>query len=167
MPRPQKLKAKQRAFLKAYEVSLSIRKASEVSKVDRGQCARWRKESEDFDEAFLLTEESAIELIEEEARRRAVDGVKRQRFGPRGTPIRDEETGELIYERVYSDKLLLALLKRHRPQEYSDNHNVTANGVLGVAPLGDAIQQIHQDPEYLEFLRQKAIKEAPKVEVVN
>jgi len=54
--------------------------------------------------------------LEEEAIRRARDGVRRMKFNPKtGEPYIDPETGKPYLEHEYSDNLMLALLKRHFP----------------------------------------------------
>ena len=54
----------------------------------------------------------ATDILEREARRRAVEGVVHYVRGP---------DGELLEERRYSDSLLLALLKAHRPGHFRED----------------------------------------------
>ena len=69
-----------------------------------------RKEDPVFAAAWDEAEEKAADVLEAEARRRAVLGVPK----PLGKVVRDDD-GQPIAIRRYSDTLLLALLRAHRP----------------------------------------------------
>jgi hypothetical protein len=63
----------------------------------------------------------AVEFMEAEARRRAVDGTLRPVY----------QGGELVgHVREYSDVLLIFLLKAHRPEKYRDRAAVEHTGVV-------------------------------------
>lgn len=78
--------------------------------------------------------ESAADLLEEEARRRAYDGVRRLKFDRGkmitipmedldGAPILDENSKPIMVpyvEHEYSDTLMMFLLKGARPERYRD-----------------------------------------------
>jgi len=76
---------------------------------------RARKDDPKFDEAVLDSIEQGYDMIEEEARRRAVDGVLEPVY------YKGEEVGNV---RKYSDALLTMLLKGYRPKKF--NRGVTA-----------------------------------------
>src|SRR5262245_47497044 len=63
--------------------------------------------------------EEAADHLQAEARRRAVDGVKKLKFY-NGRPVIDPATGQQYYEHEYSDSLLMALLRGLRPHIFGD-----------------------------------------------
>jgi hypothetical protein len=67
-------------------------------------------------------------MLEDEAVRRAVDGVRKPIFY-KGKPIRI--CGEIVYETEYSDTLLIQLLKAYYPEKFGDKPQVQVwNGDL-------------------------------------
>jgi hypothetical protein len=84
------------------------------------------------DPAFKAAWDEAIEIatdaLEQEARRRALDGWEEPVF------YRGEEVGRM---RAYSDRLLELLLKAHRPDKYKDTVRQEVTGANGqaLAPL--------------------------------
>ena len=76
-----------------------------------------RKSDAEFRSAFENSLAAGALLLEEEAIRRARDGVRRIKFNTKtGEPFIDPETNLPYVEHEYSDNLLLALLKRHFPE---------------------------------------------------
>ena len=73
----------------------------------------------------------ATEVLEAEARRRAVTGVRRLKFD-KGQAIIDPETGEPYVELDYSDVLLIFLLKARAPEKYRENQNGQQQGAQPV-----------------------------------
>lgn len=151
------------AFLAAYEVNLNISDSCKIAGVDRRRFYEWRDNNERFRQDWQMAHENGVERLEREAYRRAVEGLERKRFKPNGDPVIDPDTGEHYIERQYSDRILLALLRRHKPNVYGD---VAADGGMIVhhhSGAGASAQQVletmQKDPDYLEFLRQKALKE--------
>ena len=76
-----------------------------------------RKNDELFDQGVRNAIDEGYDLIEEEARRRAVDGVLEPVF------YRGEEVGKI---RRYSDQLLITLLKGYKPKKFNPGVKVTA-----------------------------------------
>ena len=67
-------------------------------------------------------------MLEDEAVRRAVDGVRKPIFY-KGKPIRI--CGEIVYETEYSDALLIQLLKAYHAEKFGDKPQVQVwNGDL-------------------------------------
>ena len=66
--------------------------------------------------AFVAAQDEAVQVLEDEAVRRAYEGVEK--------PV--TVAGQREFVREYSDTLLIFLLKGARPQKYRDNVNVTA-----------------------------------------
>jgi hypothetical protein len=71
-----------------------------------------RKADPAFASVWQEAEEIATDRLEEEARRRAVEGIAEPLVSA-GKLVRDDD-GQPILVRRYSDNLLLALLKAHR-----------------------------------------------------
>lgn len=79
----------------------------------------------DYVAAFARAKDHAADLLEQEARRRAHDGIQRKKFD-RGVPLMDPETGKQYVEHEYSDTLLIFLLKGVRPDVYRENVKIDA-----------------------------------------
>lgn len=122
--------ANKRRFLEAFKVLGVITKASKVAKVNPFAHYTWLREDPDYVRQFEMAKEEATDALELEARRRAVDGVARVRFHA-GKPIKikDPKTGKLVVyvEHEYSDRLLEALLRAHRPQLFGQKAEVEVN----------------------------------------
>ncbi len=82
-------------------------------------------EGEAYREAFEEAQEMACDAFEYEARRRAIEGVKRFKFH-NGKPIIDPETGQPYFEYEYSDTLLIFLLKGAMPEKYRERFERSA-----------------------------------------
>jgi hypothetical protein len=82
--------------------------------INRVTIYRWRQHDPSFAHAYSDAMEAGTDLIEQEARRRAVDGYDRPIF----------QRGELAgLERVYSDMLLALLLRGRRPEIFRETTN--------------------------------------------
>lgn len=96
---------------------------------------RLRKTDADFDAAVIEAAEAASDMIEAEAVRRGVQGVKKAVY----------YKGEIIdYEIVYSDSLLQTLLKAAKPDKYTERKQTTVdiNGKIGVAVIPMAAKSL-------------------------
>jgi hypothetical protein len=86
----------------------------EVLGINRVTVYRWRQDDRSFAQAYSEAMEAGTDLIEQEARRRAVEGYDRPVF----------QRGALVgLERVYSDVLLMLLLRGRRPEVFRDGAN--------------------------------------------
>jgi hypothetical protein len=127
-----------RAFLAALGERGNVRLAceSESVQIDRSTAYRLRESDPTFAVAWDAALEQAADLLEEEARRRAHDGLLRIKF-ERGRPImvpvvstdglvvKDKDGNpEMIpyVEREYSDTLMIFLLKGIRPEKYRERN---------------------------------------------
>lgn len=90
------LNGNQRRFLSVYSLGGSITKACEVAGLCVTTVSRWRRESEDFDDAMDMSKEIGIQRLEDWALERAMDMVNP------------------------SDRLVEFLLKAHRPERYRE-----------------------------------------------
>lgn len=105
----------------------SLSAAARLAGVSVSTVYNARKNDDDFKAALQDAEEASADLLEAEARRRAVDGVEEPVY----------QGGQLVgTKRVYSDTLLALLLKGRRKDVFSDRKELTgANG----APLPPAV----------------------------
>jgi hypothetical protein len=107
----------QPAFLEAYRQTGSIRAAAEAVGINRQTHYDWLSDDETYPERFQQAKADAAERLEEEARRRAVEGVEEQTGWWKGKP------GGTV--RRYSDTLLIFLLKGALPAKYRERHEHT------------------------------------------
>jgi hypothetical protein len=85
----------------------------------------------DFAAAWDDALETAIDAMELEVRRRAIEGVEKPLIGRVGK----DQDGIITYVREYSDSLAALLLKAHRPEKYRERQQIEHSG-----PQGGAIQ---------------------------
>ena len=97
----------------------NITHAAKAADVTRRRHYTWLEDPE-YRAAFEVAHEEAIDGLELEARRRAIQGVRRLKFDKDGKPLRDPDTGKPYEERIYSDALMIFLLKAARPGVYRD-----------------------------------------------
>ncbi len=108
---------KKRAFLIAYGETGKKGLAAELAGIDRSAIYQpgWRDDPE-FQEALKYAREMAADILEEEAFRRAVEGVEKPAGWYKGKPGG--------YVREYSDVLLMFQLKALRPEKYRERVDV-------------------------------------------
>lgn len=113
-----------RKVLEHFAVYGNITQAAIHAGIERKTIYNWQEHDDEFAVAFREAELKATEHLEAEARRRAVEGVDKQRrvYDNRGNLI-DEYT-----ETSYSDTLLIFLLKARAPEKYRDRHDITTGG---------------------------------------
>ena len=117
MKRLKLTKERRERFLLALANTGSVTTAVAVAGTSRTRVYEFRKADPTFAIAWEEAEESAVDRLEleDEARRRAVDGVPEPLVSA-GKLVRDDD-GQPISVRRYSDNLLMALLKaRRRPR---------------------------------------------------
>ncbi len=135
------LTARQRSLLLAYAASGNITRACQCSRVPRTTHYRWM-EHKTYKAAFGQAMDAAGDMLENEAWRRAVEGVRRLKFTSRGEPVIDPETGQQYFELEYSDKLLSILLQGMRPERYARQMaalNVVGGDVVTVLDFAESI----------------------------
>jgi hypothetical protein len=125
----------QRRFLAAFSACASITKASRWAKICRHNHYLWMDQPE-YVKAFAEAELRAVRTLEDEAVRRAHDGITKT--------IRYK--GRIVgYEKEYSDSLLLALLKAGAPEKYRErsDHRVSDPDGKPLFPI-DAVRAYMQ-----------------------
>lgn len=132
------------AFLREFARTGVVAAAVRAAGVGPDVVKHWRKDPA-FRELYDEAREEAADALEQEARRRALDGYDEPVLY-RGLPTiaRDPATGEerLLTVRRYSDQLLAILLKAARPEKFRENHSVEVEARGGVLVVPAAI-----DPE--------------------
>jgi hypothetical protein len=106
-------KARQERFLKALADTGIVTTAVAAAGTSRTRVYELRKKDTAFAAAWDEAEEIATDRLEDEARRRAIEGIAEPLVSA-GKLIRDDD-GQPIMVKRYSDNLLLALLKARRP----------------------------------------------------
>jgi hypothetical protein len=110
------------AFLEVLARSGNVTLACFAADTDRQNAYQLRDRDAGFKALWEAALEMAADLLEEEAWRRALEGVERYVvsqgkivLAPDGTPLIEEH---------YSDMLLDRLLRAHRPEKFRDNYGV-------------------------------------------
>lgn len=142
----QKLTGRRRGlFLDTLSATGNVSAAARAAQVARSTCYRTRRLDADFAEQWTDAEEAAVDLLEAEARRRALDGVERPLVGG-GKLIRDDD-GKVVMVREYNDRLLEFLLKAHRPDKYRDKTETGGKTARDPVPLPTVRIVIAPEPE--------------------
>ena len=112
---------KKRTFLAAFAECGTVTHAAEIAGITRRMVQYWKKDDPEFAEAFRIAEEKAADRLEQEARRRAIEGVSEPVY----------HKGEVVGTiQKYSDTLLIFLLKGARPEKYRERvtQEITGKG---------------------------------------
>ena len=120
------------AFLSELGRLGTVTAAAEAVGVCRTHAYELRRNDPDFAEALTEALEEAADRLEEEARRRAVEGVVHPVMHG-GKRVLDDDGTPLTIRR-HSDALLLALLKARRPLIFRDRLTPDGNAQNGSAP---------------------------------
>ena len=121
---PEKLTA----FCAALAETCNVGKACAAVGISRMTAYTWRKDMPDFAQAWDDAMKAGLLALEDEAHRRAFDGVDEPVF------YKGDECGTI---RKYSDTLAIFLLKAHNPEKYRDNSKVELSGSLAVTSMTD------------------------------
>ncbi len=103
-------------FLKHFRRSGNVSDAARLAKVDRTAPYRWEREDPKFKKAWEIAREESIDVLEKEARRRAVTGYLEPVY------FQGKKVGAV---KKYSDQLLVVLLRAHHPA-FKEKLEVTA-----------------------------------------
>lgn len=112
------LRPKQRRFLVAYAQCGNMSRTARVTGISFvNHYQTWRQEPL-YAKAFAVARRCAVDLLEEEAFRRAVKGCRRPVF------YKGARCG---YVREYSDSVLQMLLRANKPKKYRERHDINQN----------------------------------------
>lgn len=106
-------------FLGTLAASGNVSRAAQAVGINRRTAYHWRRGDAEFRGEWDEAIESAIDALEAEARRRAVEGVEETQY------YRGEPRGSV---RRYSDQLLMFLLKAHRPDKFRERAPIAPAG---------------------------------------
>jgi hypothetical protein len=109
--------ARVKAFLEVYRATASVSRAARAAKIRRESHYKLLERSPSYRKIFAAAGIEAAQILEDEAVRRAVEGVKRPVLY-HGELVKVH--GKRLIEFEYSDSLLLALLRAKKPHEYKD-----------------------------------------------
>ena len=118
----QNPRLKKARFLKAYGTVCQVTLAARMTGIDRGTHYDWLKADPGYKAAFEAVQDQAAQSLEDEAVRRAYEGVER--------PVTVAGKRELVRE--YSDTLLIFRLKGLRPAKYRERYDVAVNAGEGL-----------------------------------
>lgn len=122
------LEERQQRFLETFAETGNVSAAARSVPMVRQMHYQWLDLYPDYAKAFEDAKGVFGDRLEAEAVRRATEGVKRFRFNRNGEPLIDPETGGPYHEKVFSDVLLIFLLKAKRPEEFGDKVEQTHKG---------------------------------------
>ena len=123
----ERVAIRQQAVLEAYEIYGTVAKACEVAGVARSEHYRWLRYRR-YAARFREAEEHATQALETEARRRAMVGTEKPIF---------YKGHAIAHVRLFSDGLLMFLLKAKRPDIYRDRGpNGPGPAVAPITPAG-------------------------------
>lgn len=116
---------KRAKFLSVLSECGNVTRAAEESSLNRQFLYRYKAQDEAFSAAWEEAAEIGAKRLEDEARRRAVEGWQEPVW------YQGDQVGTV---RKYSDTLLICLLKAHHPEKYADRQKMdsTLNGSVSV-----------------------------------
>jgi hypothetical protein len=125
-------------FLDAYARTGNVSAAAVHAAVGRRTHYDWLKEDPEYAADFADAVDEAADRLEDEARRRATDGLIKYKFDKAGLPIVHPVDGGPYFEREYSDTLLIFLLKGARPEKYAERQKHAHTGKVTLEQVLDA-----------------------------
>jgi hypothetical protein len=112
------------AFLRELRRRGNVSDAAKKAGVGRKTVYEWKAAEADFAAAWDEALEAAIDALESEAWRRAVEGTRKPLIGR----VEKDRDDVIAYVREYSDALMQTLLKAHRPEKYRERLQI--EGIL-------------------------------------
>lgn len=116
-PRTNRTDRARATFLSVFRQTANVSEAARAAAIARRTAYDWRDADPDFAAAWAEAEQEAVDRIEREALRRAVEGWDE--------PVwhQGQQCGVV---RKYSDRMLEILLKGHRPK-FSERHVIAGD----------------------------------------
>ncbi len=131
--RPAEARAAREQFLAQLRLGWSVSKAADVAKCGRPTAYHWREVDAEFRKAWDDAYTAGGDLLEDEARRRAVDGWDEPVF----------QGGDQVgVVHRYSDRLLERLLKGRKPELYGEQVSVVNQS----EPVEIIVRYVDHDP---------------------
>lgn len=126
-------RAWKKLFLSALAATGNVSASAEAASVSRSFVYERRGDDPAFAAAWDQALEAARPVLEEEAWRRAVEGVDEPVFGRVGK----DQDGQIGTVKKYSDALLTTLLKANAPEKYRERSEVKHTGKIDLGKLSD------------------------------
>ena len=134
------------AFIEALRATGNVTRAAQYAGRSRNQAYHVRQHSEHFAAQWREALEEGSDLLEAEARRRAVTGIDKPVY------YKGKVVGSIT---KYSDRLLMFLLKAHDPK-FRDGGKVEHPGAIDVSVDGDLEERIMERLGKMERLDDEA-----------
>lgn len=115
-------------FLEELRKRGNVRDACRTAGIGRQTVYDLRGRDPEFAAAWDEAVDEAVDTMEGEAWRRAVEGVDEPVFGR----VARDQDGEVGTIRKYSDALMNTLLKAHRPEKYRERVDVQQHGKVEI-----------------------------------
>lgn len=156
-----------RAFLAHLALTGNVRASCLAAKIDRADCYKLRNSDQAFAAEWTEALDSAADLLEEEARRRAYAGVQKPViYQGELMGMWVDATGQRVSEGTpgarqipltvteYSDTLLIFLLKGERPAKYRDNikheHSGVENAPITIRTISIVAPPVSESPDAVQ-----------------
>ena len=110
--------------------------------VGRTTVWEWRQTDDLFDKACKAAEADWVDMLEEEAVKRAVDGVDEPKT----------VAGKKVMVKKYSDGLLLAILKAKRGEQYREHLDLRHTGKIDTGEASALAKVIGSDPDLVDSI---------------
>lgn len=107
-------------FLEALAAGDTVIEAASAAGRGRRDFYRLKPEDAEFAAAWKAAYDEGTDKLEAEAERRAIEGVPRRSYDKDGNLVREEQ--------IYSDGLMMFMLKSRRPEKFRDNLKVEHGG---------------------------------------
>ena len=117
---------KEGEFLDALAETGNVTRACVSAKIGRATVYEWRAADEEFRERWETALDLGCDALEDEATRRAHDGVEEPVY------YQGEVVGQV---QKYSDTLLMFLLKGRRPEKFKDRTELTGKDGAPIVPV--------------------------------
>lgn len=153
---------KKNAMIAALSKTGNVTVAAKAAKIDRTTHYQWLREDSDYAASVDDAMQSAADLLEEEARRRAFTGVEEPVFGR----VAKDTDGQIGTIRKYSDTLLIFLLKGNKPDKFRERSEVKHTGAVATTQI-DLSQLPQSDVENLEAILTRAAENGKATETTG
>lgn len=114
-------------FIETIRQTASIAKACSAAAIDRTMAYEMKRTDPEFALRWESAYEDGTDALEDEAVRRAMEGVEKNFYDKDGNVIRSET--------IYSDQLLLRLLETRRPAAWRARSTVEHTGTITLAAM--------------------------------
>ena len=141
MKRHRITRQRRQRFLEALAATGNVTLAARAAAVSRTSIYAHRQADEDFERRWLEAEQIAGDRLEAEAWRRGVDGVSEPVVSA-GRLVSDAE-GNPIFVQRYSDQLLMALLRAHKPEKFREK-TIDLTGMLSLAAVVEDMHRVRE-----------------------